>query len=179
MRCPTCENQLTSRDVCPKCDRDSNKGRWEIKVEVPRQDIVDAARTAIGWPFRHRGRGPEGIDCIGLLLYVSEKTGLIENLNLPDYYKTLNYSRLPTQQGPDSKWLLRELGATAKRISTAKIQKGDIVFCRNAKWVHVGIVTPDTIVHAYAFPQMQVLEHAYDQKWKKATVCAFSWPGAV
>jgi cell wall-associated NlpC family hydrolase len=153
--------------------------RWEVKVEVKRQAIVDAARETVGWPFRHRGRNKNGIDCIGLLLYVSERTGLLENMNLPNYYTGLNYDRRPATKGIDSQWLMRELSITGKRIQKSSVQMGDIVYCRNDKWVHVGIVTPEKMIHAYAFPHRRVIEHGYDKVWKRATIAAFSWPGVV
>jgi cell wall-associated NlpC family hydrolase len=149
-------------------------------VEVKRQDIVEAARKALGWPFVHRGRkGKDGIDCIGILFHIANETGLIKNMNIPDYYHNLKYSRHPAMSGPDAAWMLRELSLSFERKPKTNLKKGDIVYCRNDKWVHVGIVTPKTMIHAYAFPHMKVIEHVYDRKWKTSTVAAFHWPGAI
>jgi cell wall-associated NlpC family hydrolase len=148
--------------------------------EVPAEHVIEIARRAIGWPFQHQGRDERGIDCIGLLFYVGIQTGLVENLSLPDYFWHMNYSRLPTQDGPDAYWLLNELGATfIRRQPSQSPQKTDIVYCRNEKWVHVGIVTPKNIIHAYAGQFMKVCEHPYDQSWRDRTVAVFAWPGVI
>ena len=40
------------------------------------EDIVAEARRWIGAPWRHQGRGPAGVDCIGLLIVVADALGV-------------------------------------------------------------------------------------------------------
>ncbi len=176
--CPTCHNYLTSAGVCPRCARNTDDSHHTVNVKASRSDVVAAAREAIGWPFKHMARsGSEGIDCVGLLFHIARTTGLIDNLSLPTYYNSLRYSRHPSTMGPDAQWLLRELSLSFIRKPKKRKKKGDIVYCRNRRWVHVGIITPTNLIHAYAWPHMKVMEHVFDEKWERACVAAFGWPG--
>jgi hypothetical protein len=40
------------------------------------QDFVAAARSLVGTPWRHRGRGRRGIDCVGLVVVSARAAGL-------------------------------------------------------------------------------------------------------
>lgn len=176
--CPKCGTIMTSLALCMRCDNAGLPARQsEIKIEVDARDIIAKAEEAIGWPFRHQGRTKEGIDCIGLIFHVGIGTGLVQNLNLPEYYNNLGYSRLPSFEGPDAHWLLEELRATFQQVRRPKM--GDIVYCRDKKWVHVGFVTPQDMIHAYAANIRRVVKHPYDRQWKDRTVGIFRFPGVT
>ena len=59
---------------------------WTVK----RRDIVAAARSFIGVPYRHQGRSVRGVDCSGLVLLVAAK------LNIPMKDSPTAYSNQPT-----------------------------------------------------------------------------------
>lgn len=176
--CDECGSMCTSGGVCPRCSKETVNLKQEIVVRVKREAIIDSARKMLGVPFKHQGRDTRGIDCVGLMFHIAGDTGLIKNLDLPDYWFHMNYSRLPETHGPDANWLLRELSNTFPRTRVRDVKCGDMVYCRNERWVHLGVVTPDRMIHAYAGNLRKVVEHDYDRKWKKATVAAFSWVGA-
>ena len=44
-------------------------------LDAKRQAAVAAARETLGWPFHHAGRGPGGIDCVGVVMWMADSVG--------------------------------------------------------------------------------------------------------
>lgn len=126
--------------------------------------IIQQARRYIGIPWRHQGRTPTGVDCVGLLfLVVKDVTGA--NIEF------LNYSRWPHPE------LLR---ANLKKflivIRKDELEPGDIVLMRSGGVVcHVGFYGDGTLIHANLFEQ-KVVEHRLDSQWEKSVVGCYRVP---
>jgi hypothetical protein len=131
-------------------------------------DLVIRARSYVGTPWKHRGRGREGLDCAGLLIAVASDLGL-------DHPGKLTYERMPSVELIDS--LLKEyatktnvwaLGCFA-RIAVAK------------RWQHLGIIATSesgefTLIHAY-YTVGRVCEHRIDARWKRRIVDVWQMKG--
>ncbi len=136
-----------------------------------RADIVKAARAWEGTPFRHQGRGPNYLDCAGLLVVVAAQVGIhTEN---PKGYKRL----------PDGVTVNTIMSRNLKRIRNTDIQPGDVVQLEDRQYVcHMGIVTDLNgelgLIHAYGkVGVMKVVEHTLDDEWRSRITGAFSFKG--
>ncbi len=95
--------------------------------EVLRREIVTAALSQLGTPYRWGGASPgQGFDCSGLVLYTHDAAGI----------------RVPR--------IAAEQFNAARTIGTAHAKPGDLVFFKlGPADYHVGIlVEPDRFVHA-------------------------------
>lgn len=107
-----------------------------------RQDVVDAARSLLGTPFRLQGRDEQGIDCVGLLCYVGREIG-DEIVDHPTY-----------STDPDTQQFLKYIEEQSDPAPKTPIKHGSIVLLRQAIFpMHCGIITMDKrkphIIHAY------------------------------
>lgn len=88
--------------------------------------LADAARTFIGAKFRHRGRSPKMMDCVGLGLLAYQKCGV----ELPDHR---HYQPDPARHGPGLlEYVERALGKpiATEPVPYSMIQDGDVVVIR-------------------------------------------------
>ena len=143
-----------------------------------RAAIVAEARSFIGTPFLHQGRMKGvGVDCIGLVIEVARKLGMVA----PDF-DVNGYGREPDGT------LLDQLAQHLSRTSEAEMKPGDVVVVRFAgDPQHVGIVSPylyegrRAIVHASStiggVIETRLLFGAQERAMK--FVAAFSWPGVA
>lgn len=118
-------------------------------------DVVDIARAWVGAPYRHQGRSRLGVDCIGLAIVVVRELGL-----LPSEAPPFNYTRRPRDG-----FLEAYVGRHCIELQTPEV--GCMVLMRwapRAPASHVGILTPDNIIHAYGGNQC-VVEHGFRGKW--------------
>jgi cell wall-associated NlpC family hydrolase len=148
-----------------------------------RADIVRAARSFVGMPFVHQGRGQTarvngrpvgGIDCAGLIIVVGHMTGCIPlDVDVPVY------SRLP-----DGETIRRMCGEHATRIGLRDTQAGDILVF---KWPgsrfpqHLAILSdlPDGrrgMIHSY-FNVMKVVETGFADPWPGRVVGSYAYLG--
>jgi L-cysteine desulfidase len=120
-----------------------------------RDQIVHAARTFVGVPWRHQGRSRMGIDCVGLLVAVAKIIGA-------DHEDKLAYAHEPTNL---------EIVEHLRKYSTHhKIEKGMNmsgligIFAQSIYPCHVGIFTMKNghvnIVHARA-DRKKVVEETF------------------
>ena len=132
---------------------------------VTRDDVVQEARDWIGTPFKHQGRlKGVGIDCAGLII------GVAHALQLSTFDYT-SYSHLP-----DGITLRRLLTTHLCPILSYQAQAGDIVLMRfDAQPQHVGILSPEGIIHAYAQVR-RCVEHRFDTLWQSRLVSAYAYP---
>ena len=140
-----------------------------------RPEIVAAARTWLGTPYRHQARcRGAGCDCLGLILGVWE-TCLGPLPEAPPAY-TADWSEASGQE---------RLWAAARRhllaVSLAEAQPGDVILFRmrdGAVAKHLGVQTgagPDaTFIHAYS--RRGVVESRLTPPWAQRIVARFAFP---
>jgi cell wall-associated NlpC family hydrolase len=98
------------------------------RAERERAAVVRVAESLVGAPYRRGGRGPEGFDCSGLVVYSFARAGL---------------RGLPRSS--------EDLELAAEPVALAEIRPGDLLFFRldGRKTSHVAIYVGDrSFVHA-------------------------------
>lgn len=121
-------------------------------------DIVTAARSAIGVPFKHQGRSLNGVDCIGLLLYVCDQFGV-------EYSDVHGYPRRPSGGLLEKSFDAHVESGALVRVSPTQRQPGDFLMMRFAREPqHLAIFTGENIIHSYATVG-KVCEHLADDVW--------------
>lgn len=127
-------------------------------------DFVVAARQLVGVPYRHQGRTPRGLDCIGLLLLAASRVGV-----LPLELGRRDYGRAPLDE------LLAGLGEHCDALEFA--EPGCILAIRwpgDRRAGHVAICAGPTIIHSYS-NMGRVVEHGFRGKWVDWVVSRW-WP---
>jgi NlpC/P60 family putative phage cell wall peptidase len=136
------------------------------RVEVA--EILGAARTWLGTPWRHQGRLKSvAVDCGGLIIGVGRELGLLD-------FDTRAYGRIPDGQQLRA---LCEQHLTPKPIAEAA--PGNVLLMRFTRQPqHLAIVgergEPFSLIHAYADAGACV-EHGADPKWLRRIVAAYSF----
>ena len=140
-------------------------------------DVVACARQFIDVRFSHQGRGPEGLDCLGLLLATASRAGLVFE-NMP--VLALDVPTYGTR--PDNALLRRKLSRFLQSIACDEVAPADIILLNIAGLPqHLAIVTDYPMkgelgmIHAYA-PARKVVEHRYDPQWRGDTYAAYRLP---
>ena len=128
-------------------------------------EIIAAARSALGVPFKHQGRSLSGMDCAGLVVHVAR------SLNL-DYIDGDGYSRRPygglLETALDGQPCL-------ERVTTR--QPGDVLLMRfTGEPQHLGIFTGDALIHSYANVG-KVCEHWIDEAWARRIARVYRFVG--
>lgn len=143
-----------------------------------RLDIVGAARSWIGTPYRHQAsmKGA-GVDCLGLIRGVWRETLGAEPALPPPYSRDWSEAR-----GEEALW--QNASRYLDEKSSDKLDPGDVILFRMrdgrvAK--HLGIVAETgkvpSFVHAYE--RHGVLESALSLPWQRRIVAAFRFPGGA
>ncbi len=125
--------------------------------------FIATARSMIGAQWRHRGRKPWAVDCVGLVILSLQAV----NFEVKDRN---DYSRFPWNDGLQAA-LKAHFGDPVEDM-----QRGDVVLIKfeNADGpCHVGILADYvhgglSIIHAYS--KQAVIEHRYDERWQALTV---------
>lgn len=137
-----------------------------IFIESRRKEIILAARSCMGSPFRHQGRSPvRGVDCVGLVIYVGHQLGLM-NFDRTDYRKR------PAPQ------LLKNMAGQAgfQEISLKEALPGDIYLLKFGRFLeHAAIISDRGIIHAYE-KLGRVVEHGLNEDWRRRIVGAYRYP---
>lgn len=127
---------------------------------VTAEELVDAARSLVGVPWKHQGRSVLGVDCIGLVALSFGQAGIDiwKILGLPD---RRDYGR---SAHPD---LLRLVRETCEQISSP-IDGCLIVmkFPSEQYPRHFGIYAQGNVIHADS-RKGHVVEHGYRGLWQK------------
>lgn len=134
-----------------------------------RVELIQAARSYVGVPFRHRGRDRNGIDCGGLIIAALRDLGY----DPPDM--TI-YGREPGKDGLKD-YLDHAIGRGA-RVGMRYAMPGDVALIAFTADVpqHVAIVARHptakngslSLIHAYG-EVGKVVEHGYDLAWRRRT----------
>jgi cell wall-associated NlpC family hydrolase len=129
-------------------------------------DIIAAARGAIGTPFRHQGRiAGVALDCAGLVIHVAQSIGA-------DYIDQTGYSRIPTNGLLES-----ALDRQPCLMRVADNQAGDVLLMRfNGDPQHLAIFSGSTVIHSYS-QVGKVCEHRYSEEWQARTVAVYRFRG--
>jgi cell wall-associated NlpC family hydrolase len=134
-------------------------------LHCKKEDIVAAARSWLGVPWRHQGRTRQGVDCAGLVVLVGRELGLAD-------YDTHAYSRRPEGQG-----FVQHFRAAMDGIPLPEARLGDVlVFADTAYPCHCGFLTEKLgqphLLHAHAL-RRKVIEEPYAGEWPAKVKFAF------
>lgn len=129
-----------------------------------RQRIISEARTWIGAPFRHQGRGRQGVDCAGLVVLVGQACGVLGDV--PAAARA--YPPLPNPRHIEQ--LLESCG---HRVQAPR--PGDVVwFGHRYATTHMGIWTGRTVIHADG-----IIGRVVAHKLGEPVRAAFRYPGVA
>lgn len=116
------------------------------------EQIVTTARGAIGTPFRHQGRGDNGLDCAGLIVRCAEQAGL-------EYVDQADYPRRPTGNRLES---ALDAQPCLSPIPVADALAGDVLLIRfMGDPQHLAIHAGMTMIHAWE-QAGKVCEHSLE-----------------
>ena len=145
---------------------------------VTRKQIVDAAMSMRGVPFRHQGRSMNGVDCVGIL-YV-----ILQAVNYPAIIDVEGY-----RVSPPASVILDTMRANFDEIPLSDAGLGDIYLMRigGRKPKHASIIVNTTrdiekgiepeILHAYGHGgKGKVVVDAFET-WRTRCVYAFRLKG--
>ena len=116
-------------------------------------DIITAARSFIGTPWKHQGRTRNGIDCVGLIICVARETGRVSDEKLA----SIDYAY---PRRPDGSLMIKLFAnAGCAEVAYGVKQDGDIlVFAEHAFPCHVGFLDNEHIIHAYTKGARKVIK---------------------
>lgn len=132
------------------------------------ETILSAARLWLGTPWRHQGRGPGGVDCVGLIVRVARDLGLSD-------YDLTGYDRRARGVG-----FLEHFEANLVSVPIADAQPADIlVFADQAYPCHCGFLShwrgAAHVIHAHAL-RRKVIEEPYAGEWRQKVKRAYRFP---
>jgi cell wall-associated NlpC family hydrolase len=130
-------------------------------------DIIAAARTAVGTPFVHQGRTVgKALDCAGLVIHVVSVLGIA-------HHDRTDYPRRPLNGQLQAQLDTQE---NLKKVASAPLP-GDVLLMRFGRDPqHLAIFTGSSIIHAYESVG-RVVEHVMDAKWLARIVAAYRFKG--
>lgn len=133
-----------------------------------RQEIITEARRHLGKPWRHRGRTPMGVDCIGLVCLVGDA------FTIP-YEDIEGYSRNPDGRFVDhvKKFLIYR--------DPQVVAPGSVVILRDQHQpCHIGFISEKYdrfyLLHA-SLAKRAVVEEEWDGYWSTRLRCVLDFPG--
>ena len=130
--------------------------------------LIGEARRWLGVPYRHQGRSANGLDCIGFVVFVLARVGV-----LPDEFESRDYGRLPKAE------LVEKTAMYCTQVDDA--EPGTLLLIRwpgERSAGHAAICAGPTIIHAYS-QSRKVVEHGYRAPWPRITVSRWRLPGVV
>lgn len=138
---------------------------------ITRDTLIATARSFLGTPFRHQGRGPQGVDCVGLLVCIAR------SLDLP-HDDVTGYTRRAEGIG-----FLEHFRGQLMELPLSAARQGDVlVFVETVYPCHTGLLsdrhgTPH-LIHAHA-PRRKVIEEPYAPAWQAKARFAFRFPQLI
>ena len=138
-----------------------------------RDEIVAAARSWLGTPYRHQAsRKGAGCDCLGLVRGVWRELVGPEPVPAPPY--TPDWAEVTGEET-----LLKAARTHLVEVPLGSARAGDVLVFRMATGVpakHCGVLSaPGRIVHAYW--GRAVVETRLVPWWQRRAVAAFAFPG--
>jgi cell wall-associated NlpC family hydrolase len=130
-------------------------------------DIIAAARSALGTPFRHQGREVgRGLDCAGLICHVCDTLGIA-------YSDQTRYARQPSGGLLES---ALDGHQCIERVQGSPMP-GDLLLLRFAgEPQHLAIFTGTNMIHAHQ-PLGKVCEHGFTGPWPRRLVRVYRFVG--
>lgn len=129
-------------------------------------EVIAAARSALGTPFKHQGRMVgKALDCAGLIIHIVRELGL-------DHADQSGYARRPSggllEQALDGQPCLERV---------TNMLPGDVLLFRfRGDPQHLAIFTGENLIHAYQ-PVGKVCEHRLDDDWRSRIVRIYRFVG--
>src|SRR5690606_32858219 len=159
------------------CGGDGRMRLVEPLSDTERARFITAARSLLRTPFRHTGRTPRGVDCVGLVVVALQAVGR-------EVSDRRDYGRNPVRDGLRDV-LVAHFGEPVWRQGEAvdTTQPGDIALMRWHEpngvrlFCHVGILTSyplggHALLHALHAHQ-RVVEHRLADPWARPIVQAY------
>ena len=133
-----------------------------------RAEVQRVARSWLGAPWRHQGRGPKDVDCVGLLVMIGRE------LSIP-HQDFMGYGRQASGAN-----FLRPFEASLESVPISDARPGDVIVLRDGLYpCHCGVLGwkdgEMTLIHAHA-PRRRVIEEPLSDEWKSKRVAAFMFP---
>jgi len=144
-----------------------------------RKQVQEVARQYADTPFGHQGRVKgRALDCVGLVLCVSEDLGIVDregNALCRDTYNTYGPQ-------PASTFVLDSCRKHLIEKDWANVKPGDVLCLRiPTDPTHTAIVTERAgvlyMLHAYDGGLKRCVEHIIDTAWRRRVVSVFEFPG--
>jgi cell wall-associated NlpC family hydrolase len=131
-----------------------------------RAQVCAKARAFVGVPYRHQGRTPAGLDCIGLVVLVARELGLAD------------YTPPPYRPTPDPAVLIGEVDRELERIPITRAREGDVLVMKwSTEPQHFALLVDGLrIVHSY-MQARRVVEHRLDEQWYGRICRAYRFRG--
>lgn len=134
-----------------------------------RSDVIAAARSCLGLPFAHQGRGPGGIDCVGLIIVTGRIIGV-----------GLHWPEMPYQRFPPEDYVRAVLKEYLVPLRGSP-EPGDVALLRWRRTAnHLAVVAdgdrPYSLIHAY-YVAARVVEHRADRFWHDRVVGLYGFRG--
>ena len=143
-----------------------------VNYVLRRRDIVAAARSWIGTPYRHQGRGRAGLDCVGLLVEVAND--MRHPVDAPTAYSNQPQGWQLTKPCDDQLW---------KPKRQDKLIPGDLAVFTGwspSEPQHFAFVGEGargiSIIHSFSKFD-RVLEQPWNKFWTKNYWCLYNLPG--
>lgn len=142
-----------------------------------REDILAAARSQIGTPFRHQGSSPgRSLDCKGLIIFIAQCVGA-EAIDIKSYPRRPSGGLLEAAL---------DMQPCLTRVALDAIEPGDILLMKfDGDPQHLAIFAgrsdtyqDDGIIHAWA-QERKVCEHRLTPDWRARIVRAYRFTGAA
>ena len=130
------------------------------------EEIIAAARSCLGTPFKHQGRIPGlALDCAGLVVAVAKSIGV-------ECADVQGYSRSPSRGALESSM---DTQPCFERVTDR--QPGDVLLMRfTGEPQHLAIFTGENIIHSY-MQAGKVCEHILDDVWANRIVRTYRFKG--
>lgn len=133
-------------------------------IPLSKEAMLSKARSLLGAKWRHLGRKPWAVDCIGIVILSLRAGGVFMQ-------DRTNYGREPWKDGLEHDMQLH----FGDPLLVSERCAGDIVLMKDdgaPAAGHVGIVTEvDSVIHSYS--QTGVVEHCIDDEWIRRMTCVY------
>jgi len=136
-------------------------------------NILEAARSQLGTPWKHQGRTPfKSLDCLGLVTYAAYKAGVLGEKE----WQAAHYRRTA-----DDAATAEALSPHCFQVGRDGVEAGDLLwFKSHRQYSHFGIATgANTFIHSHSEGGRIVSETELNGYWKKQIHRVYRFRGEV